>query len=145
MTAEIHVICVEIVRGLSTKWDEAAGWELWVEHVAPALSEPTSADTLGYRRFKSALARLSREGVIEKATNNRQAARSVWKLTDEGWNWLDQQGRPVAPEIDVSSYVKRRIRSDKPVPPLIYRELMRLHQAGQLDLVFMSRVTITND
>lgn len=139
--------------------DEATGWTIW----EAVVEEAAGIESLDKPEvFKSVMRDLEVEGLIAKTgrfdnsmKKGKHWGTAVWlanpTLIEALKNGHAEReaagpvGGGTAEERTAESCIKKRIRADRPVTRAVWKELMAMHKAGRVDIVFMPRVTITND
>lgn len=146
---EFTVMERDILGRLSNPdWGDTLGWDLWSDEedgIAVIREFPVGAtrQNKDYQAFKRGMDRLAGQGLILKKTGDeRRVAKAVWTITEAGQRayntWLKQvtvEGG--VKELTVDDWVGKRVTSDRPIPRDQWRELMRRHKAGELDLAFL--------
>jgi hypothetical protein len=122
-----------ILKALA-EMEEATGWEVWVDWVSKNMRLATSPTSPGYSQFKRKMSALASSGLIIRTTAERKMAKATWKLTNAGWESLDEE--KAAPEgVNTDEWVKKRFRY--PADRVVWKAMMERFKNGELDVVFL--------
>lgn len=138
-------IDIRILTTLSAM-GEATGWELWSDDENGVALQLGYLPQIGtqYNSFKRAMARLDQEDMIHQvAEETNRMHKAVWSITkkgDEAWK-LTYRRRAAESEMDpktAEDYVGKRHRAeDGSIPRAVWKELLKRHSDGELDIAFL--------
>ena len=131
------------IIGTLLNWGVTNGWELWAEDegVASQLGLPNAASTVGYKNYKTTLARLSETGLVIRTTEERKAHKALWSATEAGQlAWAEARTpSPTITGVDLDRYIGKKITGKNKVPREAWRALMVQVEAGELSVAFLRR------
>ena len=127
-----------LVLKILANWERATGWELWADPdgVADALKVAREVGS-DYEKFKRTVTRLAAKGLVVRVGDERRSARADWAITAAGTAEAERAVRGEFENPDAKTYVGKRLDGTKGVPRDVWRELMRRHKAGELDIAFL--------
>lgn len=124
---------------------EATGWEVWVLICERMDKQPKVGPE--YNAFKRSMDKLDKAGhIVVLTVGVARMAKATWTVTEAGQEALGARLRLRAAKLNVGDaeaktaedYVGKRHRAeDGSIPRAVWKELLKRHSDGELDIAFL--------